>query len=550
MNPGWKPQSEKDYLNQLKWSLLFRIIIISIIFISLVGFTLRESKALFIPNLIALYFLVGFSYFFTLFSLLLLQRIPYTHFFGYLQASWEIIFVSVLVYLTGLWESFFAFLYVLAIIIASILLFRKGAFFSATCSSLIYALMLFGVKFHFIPGLFLPEEIPDTGILLQKSFYYLCYFFASAVLSSYLSEQLRRTHEELDQAIIGLDRLETLNEAIVHSINSGLLIFNPENRLIYYNPVAEKILGSKADEILGKSLKEIFPWTEPELHTDVGAEKIQFTSFQGEKLTLEISSHSLRTPAGKELGKLVVLNNITEREEMEERLKRADRLAVVGRLAAGIAHEIRNPLAAISGSIQLLKQEFPEQTSEARLMQVVVSETERLNRLITDFLVYARPAPKSISEIKLDKLFLDLVKLVEINHPEIELVLELESDIILYSDPQLLEQVFWNLVNNAIEAMEGKGMLKIQAKNFLRENQPGVWFQISDTGKGIPREHLPRIFEPFFTTKEKGTGLGLSTVWRIVEELGGVVEVETEPGRGSSFQVWLPKQPPAKKEQR
>ena len=226
-------------------------------------------------------------------------------------------------------------------------------------------------------------------------------------------------------------------------------------------------------------------------------------------------------------------------------MKRADRLAVVGRLAAGIAHEIRNPLAAISGSIQLLKQEFAEQSSEARLMQVVLSETERLNQLITDFLLYARPNPRNIREIKLDQLFSDLVKLIKINQPEIELVLEMESDIILYSDARLLEQIFWNLVNNAIEAMQGKGRLVIQAKKLTREDKPGVWFQVTDSGGGIPSQYLARIFEPFFTTKEKGTGLGLSTVWRIVEELGGVVEVETEPGKGSSFQVWLPKQPPS-----
>jgi len=539
------PQREKDYLNRLKWSLLFRLIIVSVIFISLVGFHLRESKALFIPNLIALYFLVGFSYFFTLLSLLLLQRIPYTHLFGYLQAVWEIIFASALVYLTGLWESFFTFLYVLAIFIASILLFRNGAFFSATFSTILYALMLFGVKFQFIPGVFLPEEIPETQALLQKFFYYLCYFYASAVLSSYLSEQLRRTHQELDQARIGLDRLETLNEAIVHSINSGLLIFSPEDKLVFYNSIAEKILGNSGEQMLGKSLKEIFSRSEPELNPSPEEEKIRYTNFQGRELILEISSHPLRTPAGKKLGKLVVLNDITERQEMEEKLKRADRLAVVGRLAAGIAHEIRNPLAAISGSIQLLKQEFAEQSSEARLMQVVLSETERLNQLITDFLLYARPNPRNIREIKLDQLFSDLARLIEINQPEIELVLEMESDIILYSDARLLEQIFWNLVNNAIDAMQGKGRLVIQAKKLTREDKPGVWFQVTDSGGGIPSQHLARIFEPFFTTKEKGTGLGLSTVWRIVEELGGMVEVETEPGKGSSFQVWLPKQPPS-----
>jgi len=533
-----------EYLNRLKWSLFFRIVIVSIILVSVVGFHLHEERAFFIPNLIALYFLVGFSYFLTLISLLLIKRIRRPILHGYLQVFWEVIFASGLIYLTGLWESFFALLYVLAIIIASILLFRNGAFFSATLSAVLYGVLVFGVKYHFLPSYFTPDEVPEAVELLQRYFYYLFAFFASAVLSTFLAEQIRRTHKELDEARIDLTKLEALNEAIVHSINSGLVILNPLEKVVFINPVAEKLLEKNKSEILGKTLNEIFGEQIEKLKEIEEAQSMRIIHQTSNKeLILDCSWHRLKTPNGDYLGKLVVINDITQLEQMHQKLRVADRLAVVGQLAAGIAHEIRNPLAAISGSVQLLKKELTLESSQAKLMDIVLQEAERLNKLITDFLLYARPTPKSIEEIKLDALFTDLARMAMLNHPQIKLALSLEKDIIVYSDPRLIEQIFWNLVNNAIEAMDGKGELKISAGKGIKDSQKGVWFEVADSGCGIAKEHLSKIFDPFFTTKEHGSGLGLSTVWRIVQELGGEIQVNSELGRGTKFYIWLPEHP-------
>lgn len=539
-----RPPPDPDLFARLKWILFFRLIIVSILFLSIIGFHLRESRAFLIPNLIILYFAIGFSYFFTLLSLLALFKIKRLKLLSYLQASWEVLFATALIYITGIWDSLFGFLYILAIIVASILLSGKGAFFSAVWCSIFYGLQIFGIKYGWIPAFFPPESELPTIDLIRSFFYYLCFFYATAAGAGYITEQLRKTSQELTEARIGLDRLEVLNEAIVHSIRSGLITFDAGGTIIFLNRASEEIFGKKARELIGKTLSDLFdPAGRDKLAEAREKEtrmKLPYTNFQDQKFTLECFWQKLQNPAEQSLGELLVIADITELEKMEERLRVADRLAAVGKLAAGIAHEIRNPLAAISGSIELLKKEITPASSDAHLMGIVLSETERLDQLITDFLLYARPTPKTIERIKIDGLLKNLILILKTQVNNVELVLETEPEMIINSDPGLIEQIFWNLVNNALEAMPGGGKLVIQGGKEIRDSKSGIWLLFSDTGVGVPADCLYRIFDPFFTTKDYGTGLGLSTTWRIIEELKGEIQVSSQPGKGSSFRIWLP----------
>ena len=548
MDVGKRSQKKEFDLylfSRVKWSLFFRLVIITVILISIIAFHLRESRTLLVPNLIAVYIMVGLSYFFTLVSLIASYKIRQLVAFSYLQMSWEVVFATVFIYLTGVWDSLFGFLYILAIIISSLLLFRIGAFVSASACAVLFGAQVFGVKYGWIP-LWLgvkPEEI-DLLYLLRNFFYYIFYFFASASLGSYLTEQLRRTKKELSEVKLGFDRLEVLNEAIVRSIKSGLMIIDAQGRISFLNRSAENIFGKKAEELTGKALFELFPDGVKdkleEARKKGGREKINYTNFRKQDLVLECSWQRLENPGDLPLGELLVISDVSELEKMEERLRTADRLAVVGKLAAGIAHEIRNPLGAISGSIELLKQETGTDETVSRLMGIVLNETERLNKLITDFLLYAWPKARDIQAIHLDQLFKNLVEMLIGRANNVKLELKMEPDMIIYADPKLVEQIFWNLANNALEAMPGGGRLEIRGGKEPREVKEGVWFSFLDTGIGISKENLGRIFEPFFTTKDKGTGLGLSMVWRIVEEIGGEIEVQSQEGKGAEFRIWLP----------
>ncbi len=545
MNPeSRRDLPEADLLARLKWILFFRLIIVSILFVSIIGFHLRESRAFLIPNLIVLYFGIGFSYFFTLLSLLALFRIRHLRLFSYLQSGWEVVFATVLIYITGIWDSPFGFLYLLAIISASILLSGKGAFFSAVSCSLFYGLQIFGVKYGWIPSFFPPDSQLNSIELVRNFFYYLCFFYATAAGAGYVAEQLRKTSQQLTEARIGLDRLEVLNEAIVHSIRSGLITFNPAGKIIFANRSAEDIFGKPVSDLSGKAIEELFP-AEPRRKLleakELGARiKLTYDNFQGQELILECFWQKLQAPAGQSLGELLVISDITDLERMEERLRVADRLAAVGMLASGIAHEVRNPLGAISGSIELLKRETDQTGPDAHLMGIVLSETDRLNQLITDFLLFARPTPKTIEPIRVADFFRNLLTMAQTRSRKVELVLDTEPDMIINSDPRLLDQIFWNLVNNALDAMPEGGRLTIKGGKENRANRSGIWLLFSDTGIGVPPENLDRIFDPFFTTKDHGTGLGLSTTWRILEELQGEIQVKSRPGAGADFRIWLP----------
>ena len=244
--------------------------------------------------------------------------------------------------------------------------------------------------------------------------------------------------------------------------------------------------------------------------------------------------------------------------EMEEQVRRADRLAAIGRIAAGMAHEIRNPLASISGSIQLLKEELSPDGPYQKLMDIVLSETDRLDRIITDFLTYARPAPPHLQPCNINNLLKETIALI-MNSPyylpqiAIELSLDKKETEILI-DPNQIRQVFWNLSINALQAMPSGGSLRLSTRWLEKPwkdtdkkwhknlNLPLAEIIIADTGIGIPSQDKPRIFEPFFTTKDNGSGLGLAIVYRIIEEHRGYIEVDSKEGEGTSFHIWLPSQ--------
>lgn len=277
----------------------------------------------------------------------------------------------------------------------------------------------------------------------------------------------------------------------------------------------------------------------------------------GELIHLGFSLSALYRSDGTSMGTIVHFQDLTQTIALEEQLRRVDRLATVGEMAARLAHEIRNPLASLSGSIQLLGEELALEGSNRRLMDIVLRETQRLNGLLTDFLLFARPERPQLEEMDLSRMLNEVLELFmerRRGDRSVEVKAQIQPHLKILVDSKKMRQTIWNLLNNALEAMPGGGRLEVRARwgegqepPSISEGSQWVLLEVEDTGEGIPPEDLKQIFDPFFTTKEKGTGLGLSVVHRCMEDLGGKVFVKSQKGRGTCFILWIPARPPKEK---
>jgi two-component system sensor histidine kinase PilS (NtrC family) len=453
------------------------------------------------------------------------------------------------VYLTGGIDSGLSILYHLTIISASIILYRRGGFLSASLSSILYGGML-DMQYYNVPG-FLKSQNFTSMQVFYLVFIHIFSFYIVAFLSSYLSDRLRRTRQELREKSLDFEDLRSLQEHILRSVGSGILTMDLNSRVTSWNPAAEYITGYGIDEIrqkvqdvFGASIKGLFGHTS-EMQVRAHRFEGEIRKKDGSIAMLGMSSSLLKDDRNTVHGIILVFQDITRLIEMEEKVRRQERLATVGSLAAGIAHEIRNPLASLSGSIQLLQSELDPKGDNKRLMDIVLRETDRLNAIIGDFLDYARPKTPDKERVFLSSVIEETILLLR-NSPDcregIAIVQDVDPALELSADPQHLRQVFWNLALNACQSMRDGGTVTIAAKRAASPDGDPGWCEITvaDAGQGIPQEHLDKLFDPFFTTKADGTGLGLAIVYRIIEDHGGTIGVESEPGKGSTFRIKFP----------
>jgi two-component system sensor histidine kinase PilS (NtrC family) len=467
---------------------------------------------------------------------------------AYLQTSGDILLITVLVHLTGGIDSGFSPLYHLTIIAASMILYRRGGYLAASLTSILYGAML-DMQYYNVPG-FVRSQNYTAVQVLYLVFINILSFYVVALLSSYLSERLRKTRQELREKSMDFEDLRVLQEHILRGVGSGILTMDLHGSIASWNPAAEQITGYGQEEIrnrwrevFGESIKGIFG------HTDSLKERPfrfngQILKKDGTTAILGMTASLLKDDANTIRGIILIFQDITKIIEMESQVRRQERLATVGSLAAGIAHEIRNPLASLSGSIQVLQSELALKGDEKNLMDIVVRETDRLNTIITEFLEYARPGFVQTVQVELASLIEEttaLLKNSKVFSEAITIVCDVDPGIRLRGDAQRLRQVFWNLFINACQAMPNGGQMTVTAVPFSRVEDDDSWCEIviADTGVGIAPEQRDKIFDPFFTTKTGGTGLGLAIVYRIIEDHGGMIVVNSEPGKGSQFRIGL-----------
>jgi two-component system sensor histidine kinase PilS (NtrC family) len=462
------------------------------------------------------------------------------------QALVDVAFVSVIVFATGLVDSVFAFMYVIIILLGSLEMFLKGAVLWAVLSAVSYVSMLY-LQMH---GVLVPPGSEDVRLawpqFLRPALTNSIGFLITGVLSGLLGEDIRKTRQRVQAREDDLQKLELFHKHVVDNIPSGILTADTLGRLSLINQTACTILGVRREEVAGKYVESVLgglDLLDPRGENRMPRAEVFFRRADGAEIFLGFSTSPLKDAEGKVIGRVVIFQDLTPVKLMEERIRIADRLAGVGELAAGLAHEIRNPLASIAGSSQMLR-ESPDMRGDARtLLDIIERESTRLNGLISDFLAYTGPSLRNVGPVNVSDLIgevVDGVRAGEAREKGVRVEKLPLKNLFVDGDAEQLKQVLWNLARNAVQATPEGGRVRLDLFPQVRQGERYVVTTVSDTGTGIDPACTDKIFNPFFTTKEGGTGLGLAISQRIVQMHRGFIEARSQPGHGSTFSVFLP----------
>mgnify|MGYP000327283413 CR=1 FL=1 len=530
------PVWEKFSPRFLQWYLAVRILVIALFLGGPIVNHLRSAGAG-SPALICLFLLAALCFFQSAVFLLLFRRDRRHQALLRLQTCWDLLFATCLVFLTGGVASHLSFLYIFVIFSVSIFLSRREVFVAASAASILYGGLLDLQYYAVVPVV---SVFPVSPVSSREIFYAIfinvIVFYLMAFFSSLLSERLRHSELALKKREIDFEELENLNRIILSNIPSGLIIINNVGCIRSFNAGAKVITGYTLEEIYNQPVQALFPdltVLDGAGFKTVARGETRLKDKYDVQRPVGFTSSLVRDVSGETLGLLITFQDLSRLKEMEEQLKRSDRLAAVGQLAAGMAHEIRNPLASISGSVQLLMEGEKLESEDRRLMGIVVREAERLNALLTDFLVFARPAPPVLESVEVTELLDELFCMVSADErfKDIDLQREYKGPIEWHCDRAQLRQALWNLLVNGAEAMDHQGRLTLGVDS----NGPAIY--VEDTGPGIPQDIRDKIFDPFFTTKDSGTGLGLATVYSIVEAHEGRLELIKAEEGGERFVI-------------
>ncbi len=533
----------------IRWLIALRVVVITTLFL---GSMIVQVTSRMILPLEGLYLLTLATYVLTLvYTALYLARIG-TRVQAATQILGDVLVVTGFVYVTGGLYSPFSFLY-LAVIAVAALLLPRGGLLAAGLASIAYGAMVDLMVFRVMP---IPPNLvgthptlPASRVLLQL-FVNIVGFLVVALLVAYLAESVHSMAGRLEAERRRSQRAEALADHVLRSIGAGMIALDGAGIVLHANPAALKILELPSDEeAVGRSIESVLPLETNNWGLLLSRARSRpvnrledRVAERGEDLGLSLGP--LTDDTGKQAGFVISFQSLSEVREAAERRRLQERMAAVGEMAARMAHEIRNPLASISGAAQVLTGQEGSNAKSRQLLDIVVRESRRLSQVLQDFLQFAKPGEGHPSTVEIGPLVQDCLALMRASS-ELEdghvVKLEIPSDLTVVGIEGLLRQAIWNLLRNATQAMPGEGTLVIRGE---QDPDGSVQLQFLDSGPGVPPEILDRAFEPFVTGRQEGTGLGLAVVYAAVMQHGGTVEIRDREEGGTGVTVHLPARPP------
>ncbi len=531
---------------KLKLLMLLRVVMVTTLLLIAV-YVETTSETLLKVN--PLYFLIVATYAFTILHAFALRLTSRRTALVYTQVLGDLLIITGLVHLTGGTRAGFILLYPISVLSGSVLLFRRHGLVFAGLAMVCYGGLVFAVREGLVP----PQGLYDVLFMPAKHAIYSIFVTGVAcatvaTIGSYFAEGLRSAGERLTEAAEQMADLQELNKVIVDSIYSGLATVNADGRLLYLNDIGKRILGVDPGQIEGRSLAELF--TAPELdaaslidraaNRSLSRLEIAYAAPDGRHVELGVSVTPLATAAPQNGGFLLVFQDLTEVKRLEREVRMKEKLAAVGEMAAYLAHEIRNPLGAISGSAQMLMAEPDVPKDHARLLDIITRESKRLSGTLNQFLFQARPSDRPKQAVDLARIVSEAVTLLR-NSPEVSEHHRIDFDadpgpLHCLGDADRIAQVFWNLARNGLEAMPQGGALRVR----LRRSGDVAVLAVRDEGRGMDAETQQALFEPFRSGTPRGTGIGLAIVYRIVEEHSGDITFRVVSPQGTEAMVRLP----------
>jgi len=533
---------------RLRLLIFFRLGVITLLLvIALFLYWKRDDLHISDKSIYFFYLIIAATYLLSLIYALLLKFVQGLRINVYVQAFFDIIIITSLVYMMGSLRSNYSVLYTMIIIYAAIFQGRKGALIAASMAGIAYGLLLDFEFYKLIPSISTVDYdyklVP--GDIIVRIVIHIASFYVLAFLASYVVEQEKKTRSLLEEKESAFNQLDLLFSSIIESVDAGVMTLNLEGLIKSFNRAAEEITGFSFREVRNKNVKDVLPELADVLMAGKTQNRIE-TVIAGKDdkiITLGCSLSPLREKDARIIGNILIFQDLTEIKKMEQKLEQQKRLALIGEMAAGLAHEMRNPLASITGSIELLRQGLQLEKTDERLMQIILRGRDQLESFVRDFLLLAKPIPLIRGTVLISEIVDEVIENLKLSsdwNNNVKINLSMEEQACAFANTEEIRQVIRNLVLNSSQAMKDGGKLSIAVKMRPDDDKEYAEIIIADTGCGIAAEILPKVFEPFFTDKDKGTGLGLTIIGRIVEGYGGRIWLESKVNQGTTCRVWLP----------